>query len=375
MEKQLQELHNNMATLLADAHDRFQQSVDREGLRQSLSSLLNKCENYNKASIFVNINGEHYEKIMERRNRGLKQEDDHFYTEKYEEKVEEMRVFKEQIEKACEKHGIQHLAEEFFMKNGNPTQYKYMEFSRKLNLLYKQKNENQINNSIVIQSDLQNFLTRYNDLIFDFNRSNGNGWYDYHGMYSTGNKTNYDTFMSEIKKLQDKGFDIIVLSELKDDDSSSRDISILTNSGNVRKIHDIIYQQCNTKKIHIDGQFITPILNQEFDISVLKQAPKNSEEFYNSLRNTNNKIPKYLESQFTSSVDAYGITKGIPQRAMLASLINMKGNPANIRHSIHIISENPLKAAKAIAEENKQIEKFTSTAPEAKQKMKSQKPY
>lgn len=374
MEKQLQELHNNMATLLADAHDRFKESVDLEGLRQSLSSLLTKCKEYQNASIFVNVNKEDYEEIIERRNRGLKEKDDHFFTEEYEEKVEEMRVTKEKIEKACEKHGIQHLAEDFFMKNGNPTQYKYLEFSRKLNLFYKQKNEKQINNSIVIQSDLKNFLTRYNDLVFDFNRNSGSGWYDYHGVYETGNKKNYDIFMEEIKKLKDKGYDIVVISEIKDDHSSSRDVSLLTNSGNVKKIHDILYQKCNIRQMNIDGQFITPILNQEFNINVLKKSPKNYEELCNSIRNTNNKLPKYLESQFTSSVDAYGITKGIPQRAMFASLINIKGNPAGIRHNIHIISENPLKSAKAIVEENKQIENFTFTASETKSKVKSQKP-
>ena len=374
MEKQLQELHNNMATLLADAYDRFKQTVDREGLRQSLSSLLTKCKAYHHASVFVNVNRDHYEKIMERRSRGIKEEDDHFYTEEYEEKVEEMRVIKEQVEMACEKHGIQHLAEDFFRQDSNGTHYKYQDFEIKLNVFYKEGNDKQINNPMVIQNDLKDFLTRYNDLIFDFNRNNGSGWYDYHGMYSTGNKTNYDTFINEIKKLQDKGYDIIILSKLKDDNSSSRDVDILTNSGNVRKIHDIIYQQCNTKRFDIYGQFMTPVLNQEFDMTVLEQAPKNQEELFASLRNTNNKIPVYLESQFTSSVDAYGITKGIPQRAMFASLINIKGNPAGIRHNIHIISENPLKSAKAIVEENKQIENFTFTASEIKSKVKSQKP-
>jgi hypothetical protein len=183
-------------------------------------------------------------------------------------------------------------------------------------------------------------VNQYKTAVFDYNRAGGTGFYDYMGQYSLSNKVQHSEMVEGIKALKTRGFDIEMLQMSNDNNV----VILLTNSGNVDALHDILYQKCQGK-FSVNGRFISPKWDNPVDVNVLREQYSRSSAMMLSHCSTSNKVPILLEPHVNASVDGYGITTGKPQFSLLTSLIPKRHT--GVKNSIHCTSsEQPLNMAK-----------------------------
>ena len=185
---------------------------------------------------------------------------------------------------------------------------------------------------------LKDLFSEYRNEIYDFNKQNGKGFYDFMGQYTFGNTKTQQVMLEKIKRLKEHGFDI----EIMQPENEKNNIVILTNSLNVEAIHDIAYQHCNISAKNIHGRFLCPNPNKTLDLDEVRKKYKNAKEIYLTNCRTDNKIPHVLQPYFYASVDGYGVNYGMPQMALLSHGVNKKYS--HIKNAIHVIhNKNPLK--------------------------------
>ena len=185
---------------------------------------------------------------------------------------------------------------------------------------------------------LKGLFSEYRNEIYDFNKQNGKGFYDFMGQYTFGDTKTQQVMLEKIKRLKEHGFDI----EIMQPENEKNNIVILTNSLNVEAIHDIAYQHCNISAKNIHGRFLCPNPNKPLEIEEVRGKYKRAPEIYLTNCRTDNKIPQVLQPYFYASVDGYGVNYGMPQMALLSHRVDKKHS--GVKNAIHIIHrKNPLK--------------------------------
>lgn len=365
MDKKLEEMHKEMESLFSEAYEYGKSILNFENVRQELTGVIKKLEEIYWDEVFISVNNQSVSKELAKFKRieeigtslsKHQKERKSFYEEtnnEIKEKKENIKNNTNEISRISKKYNLEnHVKHYVNIKENNSSALD--ELKREFNKFLKDyANKNKPSN---IKNDINKLTTKYNDLVFSFNRNNGEGWYDYCGQYRMNNAQSYTAFKQGLERLIDKGFDIKIIA-----DHSLRggrnvgEIAILTNTGNIRKIHDIVYNDCNPKRVDISGRFITPNLGKEFDSNILKSFPISDYDFSEMIFKSKNALPSVLKEQFTSSVDAYGYTKGLPQKSLLSSMLSKEVSGA--RHSISEFNGNPLKMAFK-SKESKNVENY-----------------
>lgn len=358
MNEKLKKHHEKVISLYAEAYDYFSQINKNEGLRQQLSKWLTLVSENSQDKTFIGVNKRSIEKhrIASKNPDGvIKDKTYKFIDDAINNRKEKIEKRKVEIEKIAKKHVVINQENNGLTSKKLPTN-KYVNLNDELmymgenftllkNLLNEYYNEKVKEYGMKnIKRKMDDFSERYKTLMFDFNRSKGKGWYDYFGEYRFSNIKNQDDFEEGLRELKEKGYDIVELKREKT--ANDMVIILLTNSGNVSAIHDIVYQRCNHKRVKIEGRFVVPVFNQEFDMSII-EAPENNMSAYRNYKNgASNMLPEILRSQFLSSIDAYSIGKGLPQKATFSSSCSQKIEGRTKR--IHVYDKDPTKLAKKI---------------------------
>lgn len=257
----------------------------------------------------------------------------------------------------------------------------YSIISNSVNVIYEEYKKTKINiERKSVEKKVYELVSKYNDLVFDFNRNNGSGFYDFYSSYITENHLAFDSFKSGLELLISKGYDIKILTATKNIESNDKKdkkrgiITILTNSGNIRKIHDVMYQDCNQKNISVDGRLMVPDFGKPLLNDFFENFPQNYQKAYSLSQSfSRSGLPESLKDNYIASIDAFGYTKGHPQAAFITSTFpsgyyDLKNKANCFKHTPNKYYYEKLQ--NNIVNVDKNVDVITTSVPKNKSKFK-----
>ena len=349
MQKELKDLHNNMIDLFATSDKELSFVNNKKNFNQKVARTMGIVNQYKDYGVAYRVNYDKNNPESTREVEDLLNTEFKFLTEAMEEigfdkQTEEFKKVKDLHENVLNKESIQ------------------FELSM-LNEVFKKKSFEILNSSV--DKKIQGYSKEYQDFVKEFKDTNGKGWYDYFGEYHFHKSLNQkQQFVDAIKTLKESGVDIEFVSDFDVPAAKEGMVSIITNSANVEKLHDIIYQDLNPKNVIIDGKLMLPKFGKETNLSFTEDSMKidnyNDYDAFVKSGEKSKSTPKALEEQYYSKGDAFGITKGKPVNALFCSRLPEEFiNRDLIRNKAHFFNGSPSKDAVKIQNKEQSRRKNT----------------
>ena len=349
MQKELKDLHNNMIDLFATSDKELSFVNNKKNFNQKVAKTIGIANQYKSYAVAYRINKDDIDKDAEKEIQELLNKEFDYLTLAmkdigFDEQTNEYKKIKDVHDNVLKKESVE------------------FEVSM-LTEVFKRKSFEILNSSV--DKKIEDYSKRYQNLVKDFKENGSSGWYDYFGEYSFHNSLNQkQKFVDAINELKESGMDIELVVDFDVKSAKEGVVSVLTNSANVERLHDVIYQDLNPKNVIISGSFMLPKFGKETDLSFTKDSLSiDNNNDYNQFKKSgekNKSTPKPLEDQYYSKGDAFAITKGKPVNALFCSRLPEEFiNRDLIRNKAHFFNGSPSKDAVKI--QNKEQNKRRNT--------------